>query len=644
MTETDKNIQKKSGTPSKAKAASSRKNSSAAKKPDQKATSQSAAKKTASAKKTAPVKKVEYQDDLLQVWGELEKEAQFRKSAQRGAASSKPVRTSASRPSGARAAVRPEQMKTAASGANGSSRKRVAENKPAAKRPAAARTSVQTSSPRRPVKQESAVLLVENRNGRDAYDDFLERNERERARKKSSKKKRSKDLGMMLALLTVIGCMLGLAGWQYTQYQTFLMMKAAVDRPTFYEGTMVEGIDVSTMTLEQAIQHWEESVEPKYSQRKVTLSNGAEFSAAELGYSSDYVTVLSNAWGAGRRGSLVERYEALSFRQSQPASYVVNRVAYRDDVIAQCVSAIAEQIDRPAEDSKIESFDMETYEFRFAEAVTGSKLDTEQLAQGMARALDAGGGTVELVVNAIQPKVQTADIAKQYGMITSAVTNASSSSSNRLANIRKALEFIHGTCLKPGETFSFNDTVGKRTTDRGFKMATAYSSGKVVEDVGGGICQVSTTLFNAAVKADLEINERHNHSLTVGYVDKGKDAAVNWRSQDLRFTNNTDDNIYIACYLTGDKRVRFGIFGKLLENGETITVEGVTTGTIDYKTEYQLNMTFAPGQQKVVQKGKKGYKAEAYKIRWDANGNQISRELLCKSTYKATAQIIEYGP
>ena len=162
--------------------------------------------------------------------------------------------------------------------------------------------------------------------------------------------------------------------------------------------------------------------------------------------------------------------------------------------------------------------------------------------------------------------------------------------------------------------------------------------------MGGGICQVSTTLFNAAVKADLEIDERHNHSLTVGYVDLGKDAAVNWGSQDLRFTNNTGDDVYICCYLTDDKRVRFGIFGKLLPNGETITVEGVTTGDIEYETEYQVSGLLVSGEQVILQKGKNGHTAEAYKLRWNANGKLLSRELLCKSKYKAVKEIIQYGP
>ena len=165
----------------------------------------------------------------------------------------------------------------------------------------------------------------------------------------------------------------------------------------------------------------------------------------------------------------------------------------------------------------------------------------------------------------------------------------------------------------------------------------------MTEQIGGGICQVSTTLFNAAVKADMEIVERHNHSLTVSYVDKGKDATVDWGHQDFRFKNTSEDDIFICCYLTNDNRVRFGIFGRLLPNGEKITLEGVTTETIKYETEYQPTPLLAHGQTYVLQPGRNGYKAEAYKIRWDAQGNQMSKELLCKSEYKMKKEIIQYG-
>ena len=150
--------------------------------------------------------------------------------------------------------------------------------------------------------------------------------------------------------------------------------------------------------------------------------------------------------------------------------------------------------------------------------------------------------------------------------------------------------------------------------------------------------------LRAVVKADLQIVERHNHSLTVAYVDRGKDAAVNWNSQDLRFTNNSDDNVYICCFLSDDKRVRVGVFGKLLPNGESIAIESEVTDTTSFETVYQPNLALATGASQVTQKGKDGCSAVAYKVRKDASDNTISREELCRSSYKTVNQIVEYGP
>ena len=474
--------------------------------------------------------------------------------------------------------------------------------------------------------------------GRDPFDDYLDATgpQPPRGGRRTS--------GLTAFLVVCIAAILGLAGWQAVRYQDFLTMKSAVAEQGFYDGTTVEGIDVSDMTLESALAYWEAEVEPAYAQRTVSLDNGTTLTAAQLGYSSDYAAVLARAWNAGQTGSLEERYARIAERQAQPASYSVTRTLYTDSAIESFAESMAAQIDRPAQDAALESFDVDSFQFTYVEEVAGSRLDTQALARDIAQALDAGGGSVALSVESIQPEVTVASLSSQYGMIAYAVTNASSSSSNRLTNIALSLELINGTQLDPGETFSFNETVGERTTDRGFKVATAYSSGEVTEEVGGGICQVSTTLFNAAVKSDMEIVERHNHSLTVSYVDLGKDAAVDWGNKDLRFTNTGDEPVYIVCLLTDDKHVRIGFFGKLLPNGESITVEGETTGTIGYETVYQPNLSFPSGYSEVTQRGRNGYTAVAYKIRWDAEGNQISSELLCSSTYRTTNEIIEYGP
>ena len=457
-------------------------------------------------------------------------------------------------------------------------------------------------------------------------------------------KRQSATFGLLnVLLLGGIVLMIVMMMRQNALHADFVMMRGVVDQLTYYDGTTVEGVDVSGKTLAEALEYWRDNIEPRYSGRTVTLDNGTTVTSRDLGYSSDYVAVLTSAWSAGRSGSLEERYLGAANRRDHPVAYSVTRSDYSESIVEQYVKLMAQQVDRPVQNAVIESFDPQTYEFTFTEARAGSQLDQAALREDIKSAIAAGGGSASLSVSVLQPEASTEEVAARYGMIASATTNASSSSSARLNNIKLAMSFIDGCCVGPGETFSFNSTVGRRTTERGFRKAGAYSSGEVTEQVGGGICQVSTTLFNAVAKADLEIVERHNHSLTVGYVDKGKDATVNWGSQDFRFRNNTGDNIYVCCSLTGDKRVRFGIFGRLLPNGETITIEAVTTRTLEYETEYLPTPLLGPGQTSVMQAGRVGYEAEAYKLRWDADGNQISRELLCKSRYPARNQIIQYG-
>ena len=477
----------------------------------------------------------------------------------------------------------------------------------------------------------------------DAYDRY-ERPARRPQGKKRRKKKKGGFSGVSVLLLVIILCLCGIGYWRVQEYEKLSQMKEVVSRQTFYDGTTVDGVDVSGMTLQQALDYFETQVEPAHRQAAAVLDDGTRVTAEQMGYSSNYRDVLTGAWSTGRTGSLVERYARIQESMRAPAAHQVMRVSFDDQLVRQYAAQVAQQVDQPARDASLKDFNIETYEFEFEAEQAGYTLNQESLVASIENALANGGGSINMVVATVPPQITKETVASQYGMISSAVTNASSSSSNRLSNIRQSLKAINGMWLDPGESFSFNQVVGQRTTERGYKTATAYSGGKVTEEVGGGICQVSTTLFNAAVKANLKIDERHPHSLTVSYVDLGKDAAVDWGNKDLKFTNNSDDRIYICCYLSDDKRVRFGIFGKLLPDGMSITVEGKKTGTVDYKTEYQMSFNLFSGQTRVLQQGKQGYKATAYKIWWDANGNELKREELCKSTYQATPEIIEYGP
>ena len=243
----------------------------------------------------------------------------------------------------------------------------------------------------------------------------------------------------------------------------------------------------------------------------------------------------------------------------------------------------------------------------------------------------------------LYPNVKTSDIGIEAfpNLLSSYSTSFASSSSNRATNVSLATNKINGKVLIPGEVFSFNGTVGKRTPQAGFKVAGVYMNGQVATDYGGGICQVSSTLYNAVLRANLEIVDRSNHMFEVGYVPIGTDATVSWGAPDFKFKNSRSYPIKIVTSSSNRKCV-VKFYG--LKESEEYDIEIVSyrTGSVPYRTTYTTDSSLAAGQQKVIQRGSNGAKSVAYRIR-KKNGQVISKELLSKDTYDPHNQIIAVG-
>ena len=242
------------------------------------------------------------------------------------------------------------------------------------------------------------------------------------------------------------------------------------------------------------------------------------------------------------------------------------------------------------------------------------------------------------------PSVSTNDIGSEAfpDLLSSFRTSFTSSNSNRSTNIRLCSEKINGTVLMPGETFSFNQVVGKRTPEAGFKPATAYSGGKVVQEYGGGICQVSSTLYNAVLYANLEITERTNHGYKPSYVDPGLDATVSWGGPDFKFTNNRDYPIRIVCD-TSNKILNIYIYGLKRDTDYKVVLDAQYVSTVNYKTVYQRDSSLASGQSRVIQSGSNGCKTATYKYLYDANGTLVSSECISRDTYNPHNKIVAVG-
>ncbi len=243
------------------------------------------------------------------------------------------------------------------------------------------------------------------------------------------------------------------------------------------------------------------------------------------------------------------------------------------------------------------------------------------------------------------PNVTTNQIGNEPfpDLLSQFSTSFTSSGYNRSNNIILSSAKLNGLVLMPGEEFSYNQAVGQRTRAAGFREAGAYSNGKVVQEVGGGICQVSSTLYNAVLYANLEIVERTNHYFNPGYVKAGLDATVSWGGPDFRFRNNRNYPIRIVTDTSG-KKLKVYIYGLKTDDDCTVVLDPRYISSVPYKTTYQNDASLATGETRVVSSGSNGCKTATYKYVYDKNGTLISSECISRDTYSPHNKVVAVGP
>ena len=252
----------------------------------------------------------------------------------------------------------------------------------------------------------------------------------------------------------------------------------------------------------------------------------------------------------------------------------------------------------------------------------------------------------ELPVSFIEPEIKTENIGDYLfrDVLASYTTHFSTDSQNNInrgVNIRLSSSIINGKVLGPGDEFSFNDVVGPRTRDRGYLSAYVYTNGKIVPDVGGGICQVSSTLYNAVLFSGLETVYRMNHMFTVGYVPYGQDAAVSYNELDFIFKNNTNWPVKINAYTTNNS-VKFEIVGTNENPERKIEIVNVQISSTPAPVKYIDDPNMAQGTSVVIQSGKAGYVYDTYKV-IKVNGVETERVFLYRSRYNPYQHIVKRG-
>jgi len=437
---------------------------------------------------------------------------------------------------------------------------------------------------------------------------------------------------------------------------TYKQYRAYMDRDVIYPGIFVDGIHVGDMTVEearQALTSSEGEVPGGFSVDVVIGNKTWTVDSSNVPAQRDLGNVLERAYAIGRTNTTAiqttlrtpfrERADtAIALRES--GVNLTTTASYDHEAVRRIVEEIAAYVTRDPIDAQIQSFDYNTRTFRFTESQPGVTLDQDLLYERLTAALDRWETGVTVTVDPVirEPAISTEQLASSFTMIA-AYTTETTKDSNRNTNIDLACKAINGTALLPGQTFSFNETTGQRTVEKGYRSAGAIAAGQSIEEVGGGICQVSSTIFNAVARANLEVVSRSPHAWPSTYVNIGEDATVNWPNLDFKFKNNTSSPIFLITYYK-DRRMSAEIWGVSLGEGVTIDLESKIVKTMEPPSDvkYEYNPELPYGSSKTTVKARKGYVVETYKV-WYKDGKETSRELMHTSTYKTYQQVVQYN-
>jgi vancomycin resistance protein YoaR len=283
------------------------------------------------------------------------------------------------------------------------------------------------------------------------------------------------------------------------------------------------------------------------------------------------------------------------------------------------------------------TFKIENNKLTVVPEVIGRSIDKNELAACIKEIENKDDAEKVLPVKITQPEETSATIYSklfkdQLGAMQTWFPSDNEINRDRAGNIRLAVSAINGKILLPGEVFSFNSTVGPRTKAGGYRDAYVYEYGKMVLGVGGGICQVSSTLYNAVLFADLQVIERNNHYFTISYVPLGRDAAVAYGSADFKFKNNTKYPIRIDAWTTKDNGLYFSLKGTNEHPNKTVEIVPRTIKKIDFKNVYTDDPNVNEGTETVKQAGSPGYVVETY-VTVRENGKVLRSGKIFTSTY-----------
>lgn len=495
---------------------------------------------------------------------------------------------------------------------------------------------------------------------------------------------------ILLGATVVVIIGIGTTAFMYTRTTASadnVILEALNQRIEYVSGIHINNIDMSGKTIEEATALMQQQKPPRLKQ--VLIKNGDKSEVLDLSalvpiMNVDEVLQEAFDYGNGADPQLRETQRRQAASQGMDFqtknSYDIEPLRVRIEAIAQALDVdpvdaqvkvigkenaeakettqqdatdAIDSIDASAEEDEVAEVIQESSPisidengnvqgldslFEYIDPIPGKQVDSEALYETVQNVVNAGvlqNEEIEAPYKEVPATIGIDDIKQEFKMISTATSyfNGNYSKKNRVFNINKAAEIINGYILEPGESFAFNSVLGPRTEKTGWKAAGAISEGKSVQETGGGICQVSSTAYNAVLTADLQIDERHPHSWPLSYIPAGQDATISTGGPDFVFTNNKDKPIVLIAFVDLNKNsLTVQFYGEPLPNNGEIKLVSKKTGTIPQPaTQYTTDSSS-------TRSGRSGSKWETYKEYYE-NGELVDTKFDHNSSYRAISSI-----
>lgn len=406
----------------------------------------------------------------------------------------------------------------------------------------------------------------------------------------------------------------------------------------------IEDVNVSGMTAKEAKAALEKK-QAEYQEKKISLVAEEviiEVSPGDLGFSIEKKDdLVKSAVAYGKEGGVWKRYSAMKNLEDEKKVFTVT-YAVDADTVEKVIEEKIPQLENGAKDATIKR---ENGKFVITDEQKGVTVDVDESTKTIKDYFNkewekSEKESIKLVTKVEEPKVTKAQLSEIKDVLGTFTTNCGVGG-GRVQNIKTGAGHINGALIMPGEEYSANAAMEPYTFENGYAEAGSYENGKVVQSMGGGICQVSSTLYNALILAEVEIVERAAHSMLVSYVEPSMDAAIAGDFKDLKFKNNSDTPIYIEGYVSG-AYITFNVYGKETRPASrTIKYVSEVVSSTPAGEKFQASGD-AVGTLKKASSGYTGMKAKLWKVVYE-NGVEVSRDVVNNSTYRASAAVYNVG-